>query len=130
MVPGTTGACRALAASSARCPQSRHVPIPACGVEALSRRYREETHPWSSIGVFTFDGPGQPPRLNHVPRPEVPDSAALIRFDSCGVCGTDLHILKGHWPRPLPWPITLGHALAGVIEEIGPSLRCDFMGRR
>jgi hypothetical protein len=20
------------------------------------------------------------------------------------VCGTDLHILKGHWPKPLPWP--------------------------
>ena len=53
----------------------------------------------------------------------------MIRIDSCGVCGTDLHILKGHWPKPLPWPITLGHELTGVIEQIGPELRVDFMGQ-
>jgi threonine dehydrogenase-like Zn-dependent dehydrogenase len=59
----------------------------------------------------------------------VPAKAALIRIDACGVCGTDLHILKGHWPKPLPWPITLGHELAGIVEEIGPDLRTDFMGQ-
>jgi D-arabinose 1-dehydrogenase-like Zn-dependent alcohol dehydrogenase len=79
--------------------------------------------------VTTFDGPGQPPQIREVPRPAVPAKAALIRIDACGVCGTDLHILKGHWPKPLPWPITLGHELAGVVEEIGPELRVDFMGQ-
>lgn len=82
-----------------------------------------------TIGVITFDGPGAPPRLRQVPRPAVPEKAALIRIDACGVCGTDLHILKGHWPKPLPWPFTLGHELVGVIEEIGPELRTDFMGQ-
>jgi threonine dehydrogenase-like Zn-dependent dehydrogenase len=81
------------------------------------------------IGVITFDGPGAPPRLRQVPRPAVPPRAALIRIDACGVCGTDLHILKGHWPKPLPWPFTLGHELAGVIEAIGPELETDFMGQ-
>jgi D-arabinose 1-dehydrogenase-like Zn-dependent alcohol dehydrogenase len=78
-----------------------------------------------TIAVVTFDGPGAPPRMNRVPRPEVPPRAALIRIDSCGVCGTDLHILKGHWPKPLPWPITLGHELTGVIDEIGPELTTE-----
>ena len=82
-----------------------------------------------TIGVITFDGPGAPPRLRQVPRPAVPEQAALISIDACGVCGTDLHILKGHWPKPLPWPFTLGHELVGVIEEIGPELRTDFMGQ-
>lgn len=45
------------------------------------------------------------------------------------MCGTDLHILKGHWPKPLPWPFTLGHELAGVIVEIGDELKTDFMGK-
>jgi threonine dehydrogenase-like Zn-dependent dehydrogenase len=45
------------------------------------------------------------------------------------VCGTDLHILKGHWPTPLPWPFTLGHEVTGVVAEIGPGLTEDFMGR-
>ena len=40
-----------------------------------------------------------------------------------------MHILKGHWPGSLPWPLTLGHELAGVIEEKGPGLERDFTGR-
>ncbi len=45
------------------------------------------------------------------------------------MCGTDLHILKGHWPKPLPWPFTLGHELGGVIVEKGARFTEDFMGK-
>ncbi len=82
-----------------------------------------------SVRVITFDGPGTCPDLQTVPRPFVPDRGALIRIDACGVCGTDLHILQGHWPGDLPWPLTLGHELAGVVDEIGPGLTSDYMGR-
>jgi threonine dehydrogenase-like Zn-dependent dehydrogenase len=82
-----------------------------------------------TVRVATFDGPGARPQIRTVPRPAVPDKAALIQIHACGVCGTDLHILKGHWPKPLPWPFTLGHELAGVIVEKGPGLEEDFMGQ-
>ncbi len=82
----------------------------------------------SEIRVATFDGPGTGPVIRTVPKPEVPSKAALIQIGACGVCGTDLHILKGHWPKPLPWPFTLGHELAGVIVEKGDELTEDFMG--
>jgi threonine dehydrogenase-like Zn-dependent dehydrogenase len=81
-----------------------------------------------TIRVATFDGPGTSPVIRTVPRPPVRDRAALFRVAACGVCGTDLHILAGHWPKPLPWPFTLGHEVAGVIEEIGPDLTEDYMG--
>ena len=81
------------------------------------------------VQVITFDGPGSDPVMRHVPRPTVPDKAALIAIAACGVCGTDLHILQGHWPGPLNWPFTLGHELAGVIVEKGDGLDSDFMGR-
>ena len=81
------------------------------------------------VQVSTYDGPGTKPKLNSVSRPEIPDRAALIRIEACGVCGTDLHILRGHWPKPLPWPLTLGHELAGIIEEKGSALETDFMGQ-
>jgi threonine dehydrogenase-like Zn-dependent dehydrogenase len=81
------------------------------------------------IRVATFDGPGAEAVIRTVPRPSVPPKGALIRIGACGVCGTDLHILKGHWPKPLPWPFTLGHELAGVIVEIGSELTEDFMGK-
>lgn len=82
-----------------------------------------------TIRVATFDGPGAKPQIRSVPRPKVSHKAALIQIGACGVCGTDLHILRGHWPRPLPWPFTLGHELAGVIVEKGSDLEKDFMGR-
>ena len=63
------------------------------------------------IRVSTFAGPGALPVIHTVPRPKISSKAALIKIGACGVCGTDLHILKGHWPKQLPWPFTLGHEL-------------------
>ncbi len=82
-----------------------------------------------AIRVTTFAGPGADPVMREVPWPKVPPKGALIQIGACGVCGTDQHILKGHWPKPLPWPFTLGHELAGVIVEIGSELKSDFMGK-
>ena len=81
------------------------------------------------VRVSVFDGPGTDPQIKTVSRPEISGKAALIQVGACGVCGTDLHILKGHWPKPLPWPLTLGHEVAGVIVEKGPDLESDFMGQ-
>ena len=81
-----------------------------------------------SIKVATFDGPGSNPVIRTVDRPVIPDKAALMKIAACGVCGTDLHILKGHWPKPLPWPFTLGHEVAGIVVEKGPGFTHDYMG--
>ena len=83
----------------------------------------------NQIRVATFDGPGARPKIQLVDRPKVPNNAALFEVGACGVCGTDLHILKGHWPKPLPWPFTLGHEVAGVIVEKGLELTHDYMGQ-
>ncbi len=34
-----------------------------------------------------------------------------------GICGTDLHSIKGEWTRPTP--MVLGHEGAGVVEAVG-----------
>jgi D-arabinose 1-dehydrogenase-like Zn-dependent alcohol dehydrogenase len=67
--------------------------------------------------------------IRNVPFPKVGKKAALIKICACGVCGTDLHILKGRWPKPLPWPFTLGHELGGVIVECGSEFNQDFMSK-
>ncbi len=81
------------------------------------------------IRVTTHAAPGSDPEMRKVPWPDVPPKGALIKIGACGVCGTDQHILRGHWPKPLPWPFTLGHELAGVIVELGAELTTDFMGK-
>src|SRR5919197_6352477 len=34
-----------------------------------------------------------------------------------GICGTDLHVVKGEWQRPTP--MVLGHEGAGTVEVVG-----------
>ena len=82
------------------------------------------------IRVSTFAGPGAQPVIHTVPWPKISSKAALIKIGACGVCGTDLHILKGHWPKQLPWPFTLGHELGGVLVEVGNEFKTDFMEKQ
>lgn len=42
----------------------------------------------------------------------------LVRIEAAGVCGTDLHILDG-MIKPDPYPMTLGHEAAGIVESVG-----------
>ncbi|MEA2842210.1 MAG: hypothetical protein QOF41_3540 [Methylobacteriaceae bacterium] len=81
------------------------------------------------VRVSTFAGPGAKPVMRTVSWPSVPERAALLQVGACGVCGTDQHILKGHWPKPLPWPFTLGHEIGAVIAEKGAGFTEDFMGK-
>src|SRR5437588_8778916 len=41
----------------------------------------------------------------------------VVRMAAIGICGTDLHQIKGEWVRPTP--MVLGHEGAGVVEAIG-----------
>lgn len=44
----------------------------------------------------------------------------LIRVTSCGVCGTDRHVLHDEMPmNPYPTPSVLGHEGAGIVEAVG-----------
>ncbi len=44
----------------------------------------------------------------------------LVRTVATGVCGSDLHMLKGHMGRPLP--TIPGHESAGIVEAVGPDV--------
>src|SRR2546423_14230238 len=55
-------------------------------------------------------------QVERVPAPEIGPGEALVRIDSCGVCGTDLKkIAYGLTPPPR----ILGHEMAGVIAAVG-----------
>ena len=41
----------------------------------------------------------------------------LVRMAAVGICGTDLHMVKGEWQRPTP--MVLGHEGSGVVEAVG-----------
>jgi alcohol dehydrogenase len=44
----------------------------------------------------------------------------LVRVEAAGVCHSDLSVVDGNRPRPVP--MALGHEAAGVVEEVGPGV--------
>lgn len=42
----------------------------------------------------------------------------LVRIAAAGLCHSDLSVINGDRPRPLP--MALGHEASGVVEEVGP----------
>jgi S-(hydroxymethyl)glutathione dehydrogenase/alcohol dehydrogenase len=41
----------------------------------------------------------------------------LVRMAAAGVCRSDLHVVDGLWPAPLP--LVMGHEGAGIVESVG-----------
>lgn len=58
-----------------------------------------------------FDGASLATREIDVEEPRADE--VVVRMAAVGICGSDLHVVKGEWPRPTP--IVLGHEGAGVI---------------
>jgi S-(hydroxymethyl)glutathione dehydrogenase / alcohol dehydrogenase len=44
----------------------------------------------------------------------------LVGWVANGVCHSDLHVITGDYPHPLP--VVLGHEAAGVVEKVGPGV--------
>src|SRR3954467_2244321 len=44
----------------------------------------------------------------------------LVRMAAVGICGSDLHVVRGEWERPRP--MVLGHEGAGVVEAVGSAV--------
>ena len=71
----------------------------------------------------------RPLRLVQRPDPTPGPGELLLRVAACGVCRTDLQIAEGDVPaRRLP--ITPGHQVVGVVEELGDGVTGWQVGER
>jgi alcohol dehydrogenase len=52
--------------------------------------------------------------------PPGPDEV-LVKVAAAGLCHSDLSVINGDRPRPMP--MALGHEAAGVVQELGPGVR-------
>ncbi|MHA2280959.1 MAG: zinc-dependent alcohol dehydrogenase [Promethearchaeota archaeon] len=57
--------------------------------------------------------------IKDIPKPSPGYEEALVKISTAGVCHSDLHLAKGHWPVAKP-PFPLGHEGIGIVEELGP----------
>src|SRR5262245_12049319 len=59
-------------------------------------------------------------RLEQIPVPEPKAGEVLVKVSACGVCHTDLHVVKAEVAFPMP--AVLGHEISGTIVALGPDV--------
>jgi succinate semialdehyde reductase (NADPH) len=72
--------------------------------------------------------PGEPLTIEDLKMPEPKEGEVLVRTSACGVCHSDLHVMKGE--IPIPVPAVLGHEMSGVVEEVGSGVQGFSKGDR
>jgi alcohol dehydrogenase len=55
------------------------------------------------------------------PYPSLDEGEVVLKIESVGICGSDMHAFHGHDPRRKPG-LVLGHEFAGTVEEISSPL--------
>ncbi len=71
---------------------------------------------------------GAPLSIENIPRPTPRAGEVLVRVCACGVCHTDLHVMKGEVAFPIP--CVLGHEISGWVAELGPGVTGLTLGQR
>lgn len=74
----------------------------------------------STMKAAVFSGPNDL-KVERVPVPEVGANDVLLHVDMCGICGTDVHILRGSFPAP-NLPLIPGHEFAGHVVAVGENV--------
>ena len=55
------------------------------------------------------------------PDPVPAEDEVLVKVESAGICGSDVHGMDGSSGRRVP-PLIMGHEASGVIQELGPTV--------
>ena len=74
----------------------------------------------------------QPMVIKDVPHPSPGSGEVLVKVQAAGVCHTDLHLAEGFF-APFgfdPYPLVMGHEIAGVVEQVGPDVSAINPGDR
>lgn len=72
---------------------------------------------------------GKALQLQEIPVPKIGEKDILVRVRAAGICHSDAHYRAGRSPMGM-LPITLGHEVSGLVEEIGSQVANVKLGDR
>ena len=67
-------------------------------------------------------------RIEQIPVPEPLAGEVLVKVSACGVCHTDLHVMKAE--VAFPTPAVMGHEISGTVAALGPGVTGPAVGTR
>jgi alcohol dehydrogenase len=81
------------------------------------------------VRAVVYDAFGELPEVRDVALPVCPSHGVLIRVEATGVCRSDWHAWLGH-DDDVTLPHVPGHEFAGVVAEVGATVRSAVVGQR
>jgi 2-desacetyl-2-hydroxyethyl bacteriochlorophyllide A dehydrogenase len=70
-----------------------------------------------------------PLKQQNIPMPIIGENDVLVRVKAAGICHTDVHYRAGKSPVH-PLPRTIGHEIAGMVEQVGNQVTTVKVGDR
>ena len=71
---------------------------------------------------------GAPVTVETIVIPDPGPGEAVVKVQACGVCHTDLHVMKAE--VAFPTPAVMGHEVSGTVVALGPGVRGPAVGTR
>ncbi len=73
---------------------------------------------------------GAPAEIQDRPIPQPGPGQVLVRLETCGLCHTDIHAMRGDWPVKPNLPLVPGHEGVGIVEQLGDGVTSRTVGQR
>lgn len=94
--------------------------LPAPGEERRGSQRRRSLRIPRIMRAAVLKEPGQMPWVEYIRTPTPGPGEVLVKVAACGVCHTDLHVMKGE--VTFPTPAVLGHEISGTVAKLGPDV--------
>ena len=82
----------------------------------------------ATMKAAIWDGKSASLTIEEIPTPRPLANEVLVRIAACGVCHTDLHVMKGE--VAFPAPAVIGHEVSGIIVQLGEGVSNFVAGDR
>ena len=66
--------------------------------------------------------------VEEIPIPEPKAGEVLVKVSACGICHTDLHVMKAE--VAFPTPAVMGHEISGTVAALGPGVAGPPVGTK
>jgi uncharacterized zinc-type alcohol dehydrogenase-like protein len=88
-----------------------------------------------TVNAYAAPSVSSPLRPTPIQRRALRPHDVLIDVKFCGVCHSDIHIVRGDWSSPstglqVSFPLTPGHEITGVVAAVGPEVTRHSVGHR
>ncbi|GME83770.1 unnamed protein product [Ambrosiozyma monospora] len=86
------------------------------------------TEQFHAIGIQSYDKDPIPKAFTYTPQQQRAYDVD-VEIEACGICGSDMHAIKGNWGQHY-LPLAVGHEIVGKVIKVGSSVQRFKLGDR